>query len=231
MIGAIRFLHRIIDILLLPLFLFLFFIGAYTMYDTLLIYDSTESANLRTYKPAIVDGEIDWDMNALSENVVAWLTVDDTSIDYPIMQGEDNSEYLNKTPFGTYSIAGSIFLDSRNASDFSDEYSLVYGHHMEFGYMFGALDAFVKEDYFAEHRTGTLTIGNVVYKINFFAFLETDGATQEIFVPDSAKDALQYTKENALIWYEPDDGPLIALSTCKFPETTQRTIVFGVLIP
>lgn len=199
------------------------------MYDTLLIYNASVSEDLRSYKPIIIDGEAGWDMSALSDDVVAWLTVDNTSIDYPIVQGKDNSEYLNKDPFGAYSIAGSIFLDFRNASDFSDGYSLVYGHHMEHGYMFGALDAFVKKDYFDSHRTGTLTIGNKVYNIEFFACLEADGATEAIFVPNSAEDALQYVREHYITFYEPEEGKLIALSTCKFPETTERTIVFGVL--
>lgn len=43
--------------------------------------------------------------------MVAWLTIDDTKIDYPVMQGKDNTEYLNKDPYGDYALAGSIFLD------------------------------------------------------------------------------------------------------------------------
>ncbi|MBR1845920.1 MAG: class B sortase, partial [Oscillospiraceae bacterium] len=63
------------------------------------------------------------------------------------MQGETNGKYLNTDPYGEYSLSGSIFLDSRNAGDFSDSYSLVYGHHMADGMMFGALDAFFDEGY------------------------------------------------------------------------------------
>lgn len=229
MSAVIKFIDRITDIILLLFFLLLILIGGYTMYDTLLIYNASDQADLRTYKPIVIDGEVGWDMSALSDEVVAWLTVDDTDIDYPVMQGKDNSVYLNKDPYGDYSVSGSIFLDYRNAPDFSDDYSLIYGHHMEYGYMFGVLDEFKNKDYFDSHRTGTLTVKNAVYSIKFFASLEADGMTGEIFVPDSADDAMQYVKEHAMIWYEPEKGKLIALSTCKFPETTERNIVFGVI--
>lgn len=55
------------------------------------------------------------------------------------MQGEDNMEYLNKDPYGDYSLSGSIYMDSRNTSDMSDDYLLLYGHHMENDYMFGSI--------------------------------------------------------------------------------------------
>lgn len=168
-------------------------------------------------------------MSALSDDVVAWLTVDDTNIDYPVMQGYDNIEYLNKDPFGKYSIAGSLFLDARNSSDFSDPYSLIYGHHMEYGKMFGALDLFIDKDYFDAHRTGTLTVSDTIYHITFFACVEADDSVKEIFAPTETDGTLEYVMKNALIWHEPDGDKLIALSTCKFPQTSERIIVFGVM--
>ena len=233
MYRAIRFLDRLTDYALILFFLLLFVIGGYTMYDTVLIYDAAGGEDLRSFKPlqTAADGEegIVWDMSALSEDVVAWLTVDDTNIDYPVMQGIDNSEYLNKDPFGAFSLAGSIFLDSRNADDFTDAYSLIYGHHMEYGRMFGALDEFLDETYFDAHRTGTLTVADQTYMIRFFACVEADATVKEIFSPTETDGTLAYVLEHAAILREHDDGPLIALSTCKFPQTMDRIIVFGVL--
>ena len=79
--------------------------------------------------------------------MVGWIVVDDTNIDYPVMQGYDNSQYLNLDPYGEYSLSGSIFLDSRNSSDFTDPYSIIYGHHMEYGKMFGAIDDYLDDQY------------------------------------------------------------------------------------
>ena len=231
MYKVIRAVDRFTDFLLLLFFLILLLIGAYTMYDTLLIYDAARGEDLRSFKPMVTaDGEsVDWDMSALSDDVVAWLTVDDTGIDYPVLQGRDNNEYLNKDPFGEYSLAGSIFLDARNASDFSDPYSLIYGHHMEYGKMFGALDAFLDQTYFDAHRTATLTVSDKVYHIKIFACIEADASVDEIFSPTETDGTLEYVRQHAHIWREPEDEKLIALSTCKFPQTTERIIVFGVL--
>ena len=74
----------------------------------------------------------------------------------PVMQGKDNYEYLNKDPYGEFSLSGSIFLDARNDLDFEDDYSLIYGHHMEKGAMFGALDDFQDRAYFDQRRSGTI---------------------------------------------------------------------------
>ena len=230
MYGIIKLADRVTDYILLLAFLLLFLIGGYTMYDTLLIYNAANGADLRSFRPMAAESEEGyvWDMSALSEDVVAWLTIDDTSIDYPVMQGIDNSEYLNKDPFGEYSLAGSIFLDARNAADFSDPYSLIYGHHMEYGRMFGALDEFLEEDYFDAHRTATLTVGDAVYDVEFFACLEADASVQEIFAPTETHGTLDYVRRHAAIWRETQGEKLIALSTCKFPQTTARIIVFGV---
>lgn len=228
---TVRFLDRTTDYALLLLFLLLFLIGAYTMYDTLLIYDAARGEDLRSFKPYINSrGELVWNMDELTDDVVAWLTVDDTSIDYPVMQGRDNTEYLNKNAYGKYSLAGSLFLDARNSPDFSDPYSLIYGHHMQYGEMFGALDEFLKKDYFDTHRTGTLIVETgKVYSIKFFACVEADASTRAIFAPTETGDTLEYVKEHARIYYAPEGEHLIALSTCKFPQTSERIIVFGVL--
>lgn len=229
---VIRLTSRFIDYILLLFFLLLLLIGAYTMYDTVLIYDAASNNDLRSFRPMVgaEEGEegFYWDMSALSEDVVAWLTVDGTEIDYPVMQGVDNNEYLNKDPFGEYSLAGSIFLDARNAPDFTDSYSLIYGHHMEYSKMFGALDGFLDEGYFDSHRKATLTVADKVYNIEFFACVEADASVQEIFAPTETDGTLAYVKEHAVVLREPKGKKLIALSTCKFPQTTDRIIVFGV---
>ena len=225
---VIHVLDRILDMALLLLFILLFLVGAYTMYDTWLVYEHAQDTSVLKYKPQIDGGTVDF--APISEDAIAWLTIDGTNIDYPVMQGVDNNEYLNKDPFGNYSLAGSIFLDSRNAADFSDPYSLIYGHHMEYGAMFGALDEFLDKTYFDEHRNGTLIVtGGKRYRIELFACLEADGSTSEIFSPNESSGTEVYVAEHASIWYEPTGSRLIAMSTCKFPETSERIILFGVL--
>ena len=170
-----------------------------------------------------------------SEDAVAWLTVDDTRIDYPVMQGKTNAEYLNKDPYGEFSLSGSIFLDNRNDKTFSDPYSLLYGHHMEYGAMFGALDEYKDKSYFEAHRTGLLTVTNGdEYNIRFFAACKAQATEKVIFDPPKSNNQalLDYLNEHAFI-YDPSEVSaglkLIALSTCQSAESHERMIVFGVL--
>ena len=98
---------------------------------------------------------------------------------------------------------------------------------MEYGRMFGALDEFLDEDYFDAHRMGTLTVADTVYGIRFFACVEADASVPQIFAPTEARGTLEYVRAHATIWREPEGGRLIAMSTCKFPQTMDRIIVFG----
>lgn len=133
--------NRIVAILCLLLFLCL-----YAMIDAVNVYLNANDTSVLKYKPELGHGKEA--LQELSEDAVAWLTVDNTKIDYPVMQGKNNDEYINKDPFGNFSLSGSIFLDSRNSADFSDPYSILYGHHMEYGAMFGALDDFKRKKLF-----------------------------------------------------------------------------------
>lgn len=73
------------------------------------------------------------DLDALgevNEEIRAWLYSPDTVIDYPVCQGEDNSYYLTHLADGTYNKNGCLFIDCGNSGDFSDENTVIYGHHM-----------------------------------------------------------------------------------------------------
>ena len=164
--GTLRFFDRTVDNICMIVCLFVMIIGAYALYDSYMVYYDANDESLMQYKPKL--GEDVPAARAMLDDYVAWLTIDDTNIDYPVMQGEDNSEYLNKDPYGQYSLSGSLFLDSRNKYDFTDPYSLIYGHHMEYGSMFGALDDFVDEDYLRSHRTGKLICAERAFDINIF---------------------------------------------------------------
>lgn len=123
--------------------------------------------------------------------------------------------------------------------------------------MFGKLDKYLEEDYFKEHLTGTITVfenttnlTNVgvqdettgvysMYDIHVFGVLETLADNKMIFAPTeiSVSDSYNYIKSNHLLWNEENakiyesgqSNKLVALSTCKYPDTTDRTIVVGVL--
>ena len=224
--------HKSINWIVVIVSLVLFLICLYAMIDAYNVYVGANDSGILKYKPESGNTE---KLREMSEDAVAWLTVDDTRIDYPVMQGENNTEYLNKAPNGEFSLSGSIFLDSRNDKTFSDPYSLVYGHHMEYGAMFGSLDEYAGKAFFDAHKTALLTVTNdVVYQITFFAACKAQATEKVIFDPTESNNQalLAYLKKHAII-YDPRGvsagSKLIALSTCQSAESYERMIVFGTL--
>ncbi|MBQ7245360.1 MAG: class B sortase [Firmicutes bacterium] len=219
-------IDRNIDRVLTVLFLIILLLGVYFAYDSYYVFSGASLSPLAGYKPYSGNAAA---LKELSDDVVAWIEIFDTSIDYPVMQGEDNTEYLNKNPYGDYSLSGAIFLDSANAPDFTDDYSILYGHHMSGGYMFGALDKFENKAYFDEHRDGQLTTTEgKIYDVKLFAFMETDAKESIIFDITEEGDRHWFIARNSQIYWDAS-GRIIALSTCKSPLTTERTVLFGVL--
>ena len=224
--------HKSIDYIVLIAALLLFLICLYAMIDAYMVYAGANDSNIMKYKPAAGDTEM---LRELSADAVAWITVDGTRIDYPVMQGKTNDDYLNKDPYGEFSLSGSIFLDSRNEKMFSDPYSLVYGHHMEYGAMFGSLDEYAGKEFFDAHKTGSLIVANdTEYQITFFAACKAQATEKIIFDPPESDNPsrLEYLSKNALIYYPQEvnaGSRLIALSTCQSSESNERMIVFGTL--
>ena len=228
---TIKIVDKSIDRIVLIVSLLFFLICIYAMIDAVIVYYNANDQSVLKFKPH--GKEEAAVLRELSDDAVAWLTVDGTHIDYPVMQGKTNSEYINKNPYGDYSLSGSIFLDSRCDSEFTDAYSLLYGHHMDYGAMFGTLDEFIKPDYFSAHRTGKLiTVGGEEYNIKFFAAAKAPADEKIIFDPPTTTNEklLNFIKKNAAIYEEPQDqGHIIALSTCQSAENIERMLVFGIL--
>ncbi len=110
-------------------------------------------------------------LRQINEEIVGWLRIPDTTINYPIMQTGDNEYYLKHTFERKNNIAGSIFLDKRNTSDFSDRNTIIYGHHIKNGKMFADLRHYTDENFYQEHPIiylNTPEEGNVEYEIFSF---------------------------------------------------------------
>ena len=112
------------------------------------------------------------DLEALREvnpDVVGWISIPETQLSYPLLQGEDNEYYLNHTWERAWNSAGSIYLESQVSSDLSDFNTLVYGHRMRDGSLFGSLRDYNKQDHWEKHPSVYIADDNGVHRYDIFA--------------------------------------------------------------
>ena len=122
--------NRILSIFAGMLILLLFLYGGYSLWDTVMVYQGTFlSRDLLKFKPAEAAEENPslLDLQAVNPDVQGWLTIDDTHIDYPVVQGENDMEYVNKDVYGEFALSGAIFLSSLDNLEFDEGYHLLYG--------------------------------------------------------------------------------------------------------
>ena len=237
---AARVGNRILSIMAGILILLMLSYGMYSLWDTYKIYaNSFADEELLKFRPTD-DGEDNptlKDLKKLSPDVKAWIQVPKTNIDYPVVQGQDDMEYINKNVYGEFELSGAIFLSCLNKDDFSDPYNLVYGHNMKNGGMFADVADFTNKEYFETHQKGKLYLTDATRKIRFFACMKVTAADAKIYHPDgyrkeNLKDLLDYIQANAVQYRDvnvADENSLIALSTCSEAETNGRVVLIGKL--
>ena len=237
---AARVGNRILSIMAGILILLMLSYGVYSLWDTYKIYaNSFADEELLKFRPTD-DGEDNptlKDLKKLNPDVKAWIQVPKTNIDYPVVQGQDDMEYINKNVYGEFELSGAIFLSCLNKDDFSDPYNLVYGHNMKNGGMFADVADFTNKEYFETHQKGKLYLTDATRKIRFFACMKVTAADAKIYHPDgyrkeNLKDLLDYIQANAVQYRDvnvEDENSLIALSTCSEAETNGRVVLIGKL--
>lgn len=132
------------------------------------------------------------DLNALrttNERVLGWILIPDTPVDYPLIAVNDNNEYLRRAWDGSKNSAGCIFLECKNQRDFSDFNTLIYGHYMRNGTMFGSLKYYGEADYLAEHPFIYIVTDENVRRYQVFSTYEADitSDTYRLYFEDDAR--------------------------------------------
>ena len=235
---AARAGNRILSIIAGILILLMLSYGVYSLWDTYKIYaDSFADEELLKFRPVDDGGDNPTleDLKKKNPDVKAWLQVPETNIDYPVVQGQDDMEYINKNVYGEFELSGAIFLSCLNKDDFSDPYNLIYGHNMKNGGMFADVVDFINKKYFDEHKKGKLYLTNETKKIQFFACMKVTASDTKIYHPDgygkeNLDDLLIYIREHAVQYRDLNvtkEDSLIALSTCSEAETNGRVVLIG----
>lgn len=226
--------NKIISLLSSLLAAFLILYSGYALYDT--FYTAARASAGNSWELLeLIDDETPLSTVAanLTPDYRCWLTVYDTKIDYPVVQGEDDLYYASHDIQGNSSLTGAIYLAANNSGDFSDNYNLIYGHHMANGIMFGALDSFETESYFNSHRTGEIITKGRVYDLNFFAVLDTDAYESMVYrVGDRDLEALRDWLKQYATFYDKEAAEgdkIVALSTCRDATTSGRLVIFATM--
>lgn len=175
-------------------------------------------------------------LKAWNPDIVGWIWGPGTDIDYPVVQGADNEYYLNRTADGVSSVIGSIFMESKNQSDFSDDLTVLYGHHIRGGRMFSSLSGFKKQVYYEEHPYMILYTPAQDYRIELFAGQVLNGQTGTfplMFGEPAARKVWLEELLSASTFRSQvllaEEERLIALCTCSYEYQDARYAVYGVL--
>lgn len=207
--------------------------------------EASEPVEPEVFFPSV---EIDFDsLQDTNPDVFGWIWMPGTDMSYPLLVGESNQEYLYTGYNNQHTSSGSIFMDYRNSADLTDENTVIFGHNMRNGSMFGSLKEFRDQEYFDVHDYIYIFTPERAFKYCVFSAYETfstsDSYTlwfeREVKVDEettkitmSNEDYLAMLKEESLVKseVEPDVGDrLLMLSTCT-GQGNRRFVLHAVLI-
>lgn len=152
-------------------------------------------------------------------DLIGWIWIPDTQVNYPLMQGEDNSYYLNRTWEGSENIVGSIFLETRNTPELTDFNTIVYGHNMKNGAMFGSLKQYCEQNYAQQHPYVYIRTDGGTYRYEVFAAFEAD--------VESATYGLSFNQEKTRINFLTEAEENSAIETGIKPAVTDRILTLS----
>ena len=174
-------------------------------------------------------------MQKFNGDVIGWILIPDTSVSHPLLQGRSNTYYLRQTWEKTWNLAGSIFLDSTLDPTFDNFNTIIYGHNMRDGTMFGQLLNYLNFDYLLENQDVYISFPDFTAHYTIAACFVTDGADNAIYnnigTTDNFQEVVDFIYASADV--NPDtpldeNSKILVLSTCHRSYETARTLLICV---
>ena len=175
-------------------------------------------------------------LQQISTDAKAWIFSPGTRINYVIAQAQDKDYYLHRLLDGTEARAGTLFVDYCNQGDFSDWNTIVYGHHMKNGTMFGSLKNYKEQKYYESHPVIYLYTPEQNYKVELLAAYTTNIDDCIYTIPDTreerdsivshAHEMSDFTSK-ALV---DNEDRLVTFSTCAYDFDNARYVVLGKVV-
>lgn len=202
-----------------------------------------EKAATQTQMPEVTHQDIDWTgLLQMNSDCVGWLWVPGTVVQYPVVQGQDNSYYLNHSFEKEYSPLGGIFMDSEVPSDLTGDITFMYGHNAgQDEAMFTPLQQYTESEFWQSHPVFYYFTPRQSYKIEVFAAFTGQADPQNyrrnFLDEEDFAQQIAYLKQQAAYTCDVEVAPedrVVALSTCSSAnpaDKNERVLVFGVLRP
>ncbi len=172
---------------------------------------------------------------SVNSDIVGWLRIRALDISYPVVQGKDNDYYLHRTFEKTDNFAGCLFVNSYNMGDFTDQNTIIYGHNMKNGSMFGKLKNFNDPEVFKKSRYFWIFTPDFIYQYRIFSASVVDktGLTYQIsFTDDEFDQFISRADSNSVVDNQDvtvtKEDRIVTLSTCTGDDST-RFVVMGKL--
>lgn len=180
---------------------------------------------------------VDFDaLRKINPDVVGWIYSEDTPINYPVLQGETNDEYIYHTIEKQYNSSGSIFMDSFNDPALTDYNTVLYGHHMKNGSMFASIKKYSKQEYADEHPVLWYLTPERNYRLTVFSgFVDApDSKVYSLFLDridfelylDRARKKNNFKQSaEASMLGDSDIDHIMVLSTCDYSYDNARYVL------
>ena len=176
-------------------------------------------------------------LSSINSDVVGWISIPNTRIDYPVVQTDNNEDYLRNSFRGVQDWIGCPFVDCRVNGDFTSPVTYVYGHDLNNGAMFPDIKNYREQSYWAENPyfyiyTPTRTLTYQVFSVHTAS--ETDGTAFTYSFADAASYQTYLDYLRSIAYYDTGvtvtaDNRIVALVTCE-TDRDYRFVVNGVLI-
>lgn len=177
-------------------------------------------------------------LKEINEDTIGWLTVKNTKVDYPVVQYSDNDYYLKHSFDKKYNTRGWIYADYRNNFDDLNDNTIIYGHNLKSGYMFGTLQKVLAESWYTNKDNLTITFNTINANYNWQIFsIYTMEKSNDYLVSTFANETnfnnyIKLSKEKSIVDFNVDvkyGDNILTLSTC-YKDSNHRLIIQAKLI-
>lgn len=220
--------------------------SGYQLYSGLKEYN-TGKKEYDSLKPEVIYTEnanpkeqtaVDWNaLRKINPDVAAWIHLDNSTIDYPVVYASDNSYYLTHLFDSSENRSGCVFIDANNQHDFLDQNTVMYAHHMRNGTMFADVENYKNPDYYSTHKEFHIYTPDgdyVMYPLGGYVTTGSDNYVRYTFSDE--KDYLDYV--NSFIQkstFQSDEkieagDQTLMLSTCSYDVNDGRYVLIGKLV-